>query len=68
MVQKTPIHRLLWEITSLGGLLNERTLGPLLQWLEKKGRSRTAEAIARNTFLNLYHIRHLKEKRHDNSN
>ncbi len=65
MVQKTPFHRVLWELSSLGGILNEKSLRPILQSLEKKGHHHIAECIARNTFLNLYHIRHLFKVSHD---
>jgi len=59
MVQKTWLHRLLWELLSLGGLLNQTTLKPLLKWLIRNNKQTLAESIARHTFLNLTHIRHL---------
>ena len=65
MTQKTPIHRALWELLSLGGLLSAKRLTPLLSWLIKHNRNELAESIARHTFLNLTHIRHLKDNSHD---
>jgi len=59
MTQKTFFHRLLWELLTLGGLFNEKTLTPLLKWLIKKNRHDLAEALARHTFLNLNYVRHL---------
>ncbi len=32
MIQMTLFHRLLWGLLSLNGLLNEKTMAPLLQW------------------------------------
>jgi hypothetical protein len=37
IIQFTPLHSLLWELLTLGGLLNERSLKPLLNWLIKRG-------------------------------
>lgn len=55
MIQMTWLHRLLWGGLSLGGLLNERTLAPLLQWLIDQGKSQFALEIAR-IFLNWYNV------------
>ncbi|MEM9542667.1 MAG: glycosyltransferase family 2 protein [Cyanobacteria bacterium P01_E01_bin.42] len=56
MIQMTWIHRLLWGILSVGGLLNERTLAPLLQWLIDRGKPQLALEVAR-IFLNWYNVR-----------
>jgi hypothetical protein len=37
IIQFTWLHRLLWESLTLGGLLNERTMRPLLAWLIRRG-------------------------------
>jgi glycosyltransferase involved in cell wall biosynthesis len=56
MIQMTWIHRILWGVLSLGGLLNERTMAPLLQWLIDRNRSQLALEIAR-IFLNWYNVK-----------
>jgi glycosyltransferase involved in cell wall biosynthesis len=56
MIQMTWLHRLLWGILSLGGLLNERTMAPLLQWLIDRGNPQLALELAR-IFLNGYNVR-----------
>jgi glycosyltransferase involved in cell wall biosynthesis len=56
MIQMTWLHQLLWGLLSLGGLLNERSLRPLLQWLIDKGKSQLALEVAR-IFLNWYNVR-----------
>ncbi len=55
MIQMTWLHRLLWGLLSLGGLLNERTLKPLLQWLIDQGRPQISLEVAR-IFLNWYNV------------
>lgn len=55
MIQMTIFHRILWGILSLGGLLNEKTLKPLLQWLIDRGKPQLALEIAR-IFLNWYNV------------
>jgi glycosyltransferase involved in cell wall biosynthesis len=55
MIQMTWIHRVLWGVLSLGGLLNERTMAPLLQWLIDRGKPQLALEIAR-IFLNWYNV------------
>ena len=55
MIQMTWLHRLLWGLLSLGGLLNERTLKPLLQWLIDQGRPQLSLEVAR-IFLNWYNV------------
>ncbi|AFY94442.1 glycosyltransferase family 2 protein [Chamaesiphon minutus] len=55
MIQMTVFHRILWNILSLGGLLNERTMKPLLQWSIDRGNPQLAEQFAR-IFLNQYSV------------
>lgn len=56
MIQMTRLHLLLWGILTFGGMVNERTLAPLLQWLIDRGRSGLALEIAR-IFLNWHNVR-----------
>ncbi len=56
MIQMTWIHQILWGVLSLGGLVNERSLRPLLQWLINQGKSQLALEIAR-IFLNWYNVK-----------
>jgi hypothetical protein len=56
MIQMTVFHRLLWNILSLGGLLNERSMQPLLKWLIDQGKPQLAEQFAR-IFLNQYSVK-----------
>jgi glycosyltransferase involved in cell wall biosynthesis len=37
IIQYTWLHWLLWELLTLGGVLNERSLRPLLAWLIRRG-------------------------------
>jgi glycosyltransferase involved in cell wall biosynthesis len=55
MIQMTVFHRILWNILSVGGLLNERTMKPLLQWTIDRGKPQLAEQFAR-IFLNQYSV------------
>jgi len=55
MIQMTWLHRVLWGVLSLGGLLNERTMAPLLQWLIDRGKPQLALELAR-IFLNWYNV------------
>ncbi len=55
MIQMTWLHRILWGVLSLGGLLNERTLSPLLEWLIRQGKPQLAQEITR-IFLNWYNV------------
>ena len=55
MIQMTILHRILWSVLSLGGLLNEKTMQPLLQWLINNGKPQLALEIAR-IFLNWYNV------------
>ncbi|MEB3352587.1 MAG: glycosyltransferase family 2 protein [Cyanobacteriota bacterium] len=47
IIQYTIWHRLLWELLTLGGLLNERSLRPLLAWLIQRGRPDLAMELLR---------------------
>ncbi|MGG6296866.1 glycosyltransferase family 2 protein [Leptolyngbya sp. AN02str] len=55
MIQMTWLHRVLWGVLSLGGLLNEVTMAPLLRWLINRGKPQLALEIAR-IFLNWYNV------------
>lgn len=55
MIQMTILHRILWGLLSLGGMLNERSLKPLLQWLITLNQPQLAEQVAR-IFLNWYNV------------
>lgn len=56
MIQMTWLHVFLWGVLSLGGLLNERSLKPLLKWLIDQGKPQLAMEIAR-IFLNWYNVK-----------
>lgn len=56
MIQMTPLHRVLWGMLSLNGLLNEKTMSPFLQWLINQNKPQLALEIAR-IFLNWYNVR-----------
>ena len=47
IIQFTWMHRLLWGLLTLGGLLNERTLRPLLAWLIRLGQPSLALELLR---------------------
>jgi len=47
IIQFTWLHRLLWELLTLGGLLNERTLRPLLALLIRQGKPGLALELLR---------------------
>lgn len=47
IVQFTPLHRLLWDLLTLWGLINERNLKPLLAWLIRRGHSAWAMELLR---------------------
>jgi glycosyltransferase involved in cell wall biosynthesis len=47
IVQYTWLHRLLWDLLTLGGLVNERSLRPLLAWLLRHGQARWAMELLR---------------------
>lgn len=56
MIQMTWLHQILWGVLSLGGMLNERTMTPFLQWLIDQGKPQLALEIAR-IFLNWYNVK-----------
>lgn len=56
MIQMTWLHQILWGVLSLGGLLNERSLAPFLQWLIDQGNPQLALEVAR-IFLNWYNVK-----------
>jgi len=47
IIQFTWLHLLLWELLTLGGLINERNLRPLLAWLIRRGHARLAMELLR---------------------
>jgi len=47
IIQFTWLHRLLWEVLTLGGLLNERSLRPVLAWMIRQGRPGLAMELLR---------------------
>ncbi|MEY4297376.1 MAG: hypothetical protein RLZZ423_555 [Cyanobacteriota bacterium] len=47
IIQFTWLHRLLWELLTAGGLLNERSLRPLLVWLIRRGKPGLAMELLR---------------------
>lgn len=56
MIQMTPLHRILWGLLSVNGLLNEKTMAPFLQWLINQNKPQLALEIAR-IFLNWYNVK-----------
>ncbi len=55
MIQRTPLHLVLWGILTLGGLLNDRSLRPLLNWLIEQNKSEVAMEIFR-IYMNWYNV------------
>jgi glycosyltransferase involved in cell wall biosynthesis len=47
IIQFTWLHQLLWELLTLGGILNERSLRPLLAWLIRQGKPGLAMELLR---------------------
>ena len=47
IIQFTWLHRILWELLTLGGLVNERSLRPLLRWLLRRGYAGVAMELLR---------------------
>ena len=47
IIQFTWLHRLLWSLLTLGGLLNERSLRPLMAWLIQRGQPSLALELLR---------------------
>lgn len=58
IIQMTPLHWGLWNLLSLGGRLNERSLRPVMHWLIQRGKPDFAYQVAR-IFLNWYSIQFL---------
>ncbi len=56
MIQMTWLHKVLWGTLSLGGMLNEKTMAPFLQWLIDRGQPSLALEVAR-IFLNWYNVK-----------
>jgi len=56
MIQMTWIHKILWGVLSLGGILNEKTMAGFLQWVIEQGKPQLALEIAR-VFLNWYNVK-----------
>jgi glycosyltransferase involved in cell wall biosynthesis len=55
MIQMTWLHRILWGTLTLGGILNETTMAPLLRWLIDRDKNQLALEVAR-IFLNWYNV------------
>jgi len=55
MIQMTWLHRILWGLLSVGGLLNEKTLGPVMRWLIDSGHPQLSQQVSR-IFLNWYNV------------
>jgi len=47
IIQFTWFHRILWEVLTLGGLINPSSLRPLLRWLIRHGYPGTAMELLR---------------------
>ena len=47
IIQFTLLHRLLWELLTLGGVVNERSLRPVLAWLIRQGKPGLAMELLR---------------------
>ncbi|GAQ85736.1 hypothetical protein KFL_002510130 [Klebsormidium nitens] len=62
MIQMTPFHEGLWFLLTFGGLLNERTLEPLLRWLVRSGQPGIALAML-SPVLNWYTVQAVKSER-----
>ena len=56
MIQMTVLHRILWGTLTLGGRLNERSMGGFLQNLIDRGKPQLALELAR-IFLNWYNVK-----------
>ena len=53
IIQYTFLHRILWEILTLAGLINEKSIRPLLAFLIKNGRPGLALEILRIPLNNI---------------
>merc|ERR1712138_33958 len=58
IIQYTFFHRCLWELLTFGGLINTKTLRPLLAFLIKNGQSSLAMELLRLP-LNLIGVRQI---------
>tara|TARA_Y100001968_G_scaffold88212_1_gene79286 strand:- start:1886 stop:2818 length:933 start_codon:yes stop_codon:yes gene_type:complete len=58
IIQFTFIHRLLWELVTFGGIINVRTIRPLMAYLIRNGRSGLAMELLRLP-LNLIGVREI---------
>ena len=58
IIQYTWLHLALWELLTLGGLINERSLRPLLRWLIRHGKAGLAMELLRLP-LNRFGVRAL---------
>tara|TARA_Y100001968_G_C19453902_1_gene770748 strand:+ start:6081 stop:7013 length:933 start_codon:yes stop_codon:yes gene_type:complete len=58
IIQYTFLHRLLWEILTLGGILNVKTLRPLMAFLIRRGQANLAMELLRLP-LNLIGVREI---------
>ena len=47
IIQFTLLHRLLWSLLTIGGLLNEHSLRPLMSWLIQRGQPSLALELLR---------------------
>ena len=47
IIQFTWLHKILWEILTIGGIINEKSLHPILNWLIRKGRPGIAMELLR---------------------
>lgn len=47
IIQFTWLHKILWEILTIGGIINEKSLYPILNWLIRKGRPGIAMELLR---------------------
>ena len=60
IIQFTFLHRILWNLLCFGGLINIRTIAPLLKYLVKKGKNSLALELLKIP-LNLLYIRELNK-------
>ena len=58
IIQFTFIHRIFWELLTLGGIINVKTIKPLIAFLIRKGHAGLAMEILRIP-LNLIGVREI---------
>ena len=58
IIQLTILHRVLWRLLCLGGIINIRTISPLLKYLVKIGKNSFALELLKIP-LNLIYIKEL---------